>query len=352
MPTQRLMVAILGGLAAAALIGLTVIRQKAFAASEVRFVGSFDLKHAILSFTPDARVFLRKMLVDSERLYFLVIMDGAAVERRGFILSRRVDGSAISAVPVPEGTTDFAVVERGRIAIHTVDRRTGRAGLQQLEPVTGVASKVLALRAPLLAIWSVGGRVCGLGWDGRLYGFDEVRQPPEAAWTCHDCAEQLSPPSVEVHRISEEVVAVVLQEKGEIDLVSTVNGSARRVRVTAPEVDLARARYQTIEEHWGRRPGAAKDATLARGLVVFPSAVDERGMLYLAVNAHDYDQGRPLVVLNNNGQLVRTLRIPEWRVPLKDRFTMVTFAVYKGLLFAGDRAGRVAVFAMTQEGEE
>lgn len=347
MPEKRAVIGVLAGLACAGWIASCVLRQNAFAASQVEFIGSFDLRREISGLGPQAHLRLSKMLASSGRLYSLVFAGRGDGRMAGLIASRAVAGSGVSVISVPEGTSDFTLTSAGHIVVHAVDRRSGQASLREVDPWTGTVVQSVTLPAPLVAIWSTAQGVGGVGWDGRIYRVDEVRQSTETMGVCRQCAGGQPPPSVEVHRLSEDRLAIVWQETAEIDLVNAVTGSARSVRVAAPEAEVARARYLAIRESWERQAGRDTTAQLARGLVVFPSAADERGRLYLAIGAHDYTQGRPVVVLDENGTLLGTLRIPEWRVPSEKRFTMVTLALGEGLLFAGDRTGLVAVFRIS-----
>lgn len=344
MPSKRVIAAAIGGLAAIFLVGLGVFRQRAFAAGEIRFLNSFDLKREITGLTPESDLALAQMRVTSERLYCLVFIRESGPGRRGLIVSRALDGSVTSAIAVPEGTTDFLVERNGYIVVHAVDRGGGQASLRRLHPITGAASTIQSLPAPLLGVWSAGDQLYGLGWDGRLCRLDESPRWLDSVSPCHECGAGQPPPSLAVQPLLGNILAVIRQDTAEIDFVATAGPSVRRVRLATPEIELARARYQAIRERWERESGRDNGAMLARGLIVPRSTVDERGNLYLAVSAQDYYEGTPVVVTDNAGVVLETLRVPESRVPSKNRFAMVAFAVRAGRLFAGNLTGLVAVF--------
>lgn len=234
MPEKRVVIGVLAGLACAGWIASSVLRQNAFAASQVEFIGSFDLRRESSGLGPQAHLQLSKMLVSSGRLYSLVFAGGGDGGLAGLIASRAFEGSGAALVSVPGGATDFTVTSAGHVVVHAVDRRSGQASLREVDPVTGTVVQSVTLPAPLVAIWSTAQGVGGLNRDGRIYQVGEARQSTGAVWACQQCAVEQLPLSVEVHRLSEDRLATVWLETAEIDLVNTVTGLARRVRVTAP----------------------------------------------------------------------------------------------------------------------
>ena len=155
--------------------------------------------------------------------------------------------------------------------------------------------------------------------------------------------------SFRCQKLGEQIVAIVDASSGNMQLVNTETNQTRPLSITTPEIEVGRAAVKAHMDRWYALPAAYKvNRTPANLTVVYATAADSQGRLYLAIGSHKVSEGAPVARIDQAGSVTGRFRFsvagatgtqPTDTQP----FAPYAMAVIANQLFVTDGHGRVVV---------